>query len=203
MTDRLPPGDSEQTRSTDEWRDDIANDEADDSAEPAEPSHSPHDLAKAAMERARASARLRGAYRSSPKAGRRQREEKRRSSRPFSSGRDPAAMSEAVESLLRRMGWTEQIEVSGVTARWREVVGDQIADHCEPLTFEDGVLTVKATSTAWATQLGIMSGQIRHRINEEFGREIVRELKVSGPTTRSWTRGQRTVRGRGPRDTYG
>ncbi|MFW7415350.1 DUF721 domain-containing protein [Demequina sp. SO4-18] len=164
---------------------------------------SPHDLARQAMERARASARLRGAYRTSPTAGRRQREEKRRSSRPFAPGRDPAAMSEAVDALLRRMGWTEQIEISGVMSRWREVVGDQIADHCEPLSFEEGVLTVKASSTAWATQLGIMSGQIRHRINEEFGREIVRELKVSGPTARSWTRGQRTVRGRGPRDTYG
>ncbi len=171
--------------------------------QPTTSARSPHDLAREAMERARASARQRGASRTSPKAGRRQREEKKRSSQPFSPGREPAAMSDAVESLLRRMGWTEQIEVSGVTARWREVVGDQIADHCEPLTFDEGVLTVKASSTAWATQLSIMSGQIRHRINEEFGRDIVRELTVLGPTARSWKRGQRTVRGRGPRDTYG
>ncbi len=160
-------------------------------------------LAREAMERARASARQRGAYRTSPRAGRRTKEEKRRVSRPFSPGRDPAVMSEAVDALLRRMGWTEQIEVSGVTGRWREVVGDQIADHCEPVTFDEGVLTVKASSSAWATQLGIMSGQIRHRINEEFGREIVRELKVLGPAARTWQRGQRRVPGRGPRDTYG
>ena len=164
---------------------------------------SPHDLARDAMERARASARQRGAYRSSPRAARKTQEQKRRSSQPFSPGRDPAGMSEAVDALLRRMGWTEQIEVSAVTGRWREVVGDQIADHCEPLSFDEGILTVRASSTAWATQLGIMAGQIRHRINEEFGREIVRELKVLGPTARSWVRGQRTVRGRGPRDTYG
>lgn len=168
-----------------------------------EPTRSAHDLAREAMERARASARQRGASRTTPKAGRRQREDKRRQSQPYSNGRDPAAMSEAVDALLRRMGWTEQIEVSGVTGRWREVVGDQIADHCEPLSFEEGVLTVKASSTAWATQLGIMSGQIRHRINEEFGRDIVRELKVLGPTARTWQRGQRRVPGRGPRDTYG
>ena len=161
------------------------------------------DLAREAMERARASARERGAYRTAPRAARKQRDQKRRESQPFSPGRDPAPMSDAVDALLRRMGWNEQIEVSGVTGRWREVVGDQIADHCEPQSFEEGVLTVKADSTAWATQLGIMSGQIRHRINEEFGREIVRELKVLGPTARSWSRGQRRVPGRGPRDTYG
>jgi predicted nucleic acid-binding Zn ribbon protein len=112
-------------------------------------------------------------------------------------------MSEGVESLLRRMGWTEQVEVAAVTARWREVIGDQIADHCEPVSFDEGVLTLRASSTAWATQLTLMAGQIRHRLNEEFGREIVSELRITGPVTRSWTRGLRTVKGRGPRDTYG
>jgi predicted nucleic acid-binding Zn ribbon protein len=161
------------------------------------------DLARDAMARARASAKQRGAYRTSPTAARVKRATKRRESQPFSGGRDPLTMNDAVDSLLRRMGWTEQIEVSGVIGRWREVVGDHIADHCEPLGFDEGILTVKATSTAWATQLAIMSGQIRHRINEEFGRDIVREIKVAGPTTRSWVKGPRTVKGRGPRDTYG
>ncbi|BDZ62401.1 hypothetical protein Lsed01_00939 [Demequina sediminis] len=160
-------------------------------------------LARDAMERARQAARARGARRTSANQGRRQREERKRGSEPYGGGRDPQPMSDAVQTLLRRMGWTEQIEVSSVTARWREVIGDRIADHCEPLGFEDGILTVKASSTAWATQLQMMAGQIRHRINEEFGRDIVRELKVLGPTARSWTKGPRTVRGRGPRDTYG
>jgi len=101
------------------------------------------------------------------------------------------------------MGWTEQIEVSSVTARWREVVGEQIADHCEPIGFDDGVLTVKASSTAWATQIGLISGEIRQRLNEEIGRQVVAEITVLGPTARSWKKGPRTVKGRGPRDTYG
>ena len=160
-------------------------------------------MAKDAMERARASARQRGARRTSAAAGRAKREERRRGTQPFAEGRDPRPMSDAVETLLRRMGWTEQVEVAAVTARWRDVVGDHIADHCEPLGFEDGVLTVRATSTAWATQLKLMNGQIRHRINEESGREIVREMTVLGPAGRSWVKGQRSVPGRGPRDTYG
>lgn len=160
-------------------------------------------MAREAMERARASARQRGARQTSAGRGRAAKHEARRSSQPFASGRDPLPMSDAVDTLLRRMGWTEQVEVAAVTARWREVVGDQIADHADPLGFEDGKLTVRASSTAWATQLTLMSGQIRHRINEEFGRDIVAELVVLGPTARSWVKGPRTVPGRGPRDTYG
>jgi len=163
----------------------------------------PAQLARDAMDRARESAKLRGAAKSSPRRARRDAYAKRDATAPFDPGREPLPMSASVEALLRRMGWTETVEVAAVTARWREVIGDRIADHCEPVSFDDGVLTLRASSTAWATQLTLMSGQVRHRINEEFGREVVRELKVTGPITTSWTRGQRTVKGRGPRDTYG
>ncbi|WNM27321.1 DciA family protein [Demequina capsici] len=185
---------------------------ADDEVEPAAdledaPLRSAQDIAREAMQRARESARERGARVGSPRAARRDRHLKReqtdRDALPYGKGRDPQPMSDAVAALMRRMGWAEQIEITSVTARWREVVGDQIADRCEPLGFEDGVLTVKASTTAWATQLTLMKGQLTHRLNEEFGRDLVKDLKVLGPTARSWTKGRRTVKGRGPRDTYG
>ena len=169
----------------------------------------PAALAKEAMERARASARERGAHRTSPQAARRQKKsnraatEGRSSPQPFGTGRDPKAMSDNVQALLSRMGWTEHIEVASVTARWREVIGDQIADHCEPVSFDDGALLLRASSSAWATQMQLMSGQVRHRLNEEFGREVVKELRFIGPSDKNWVKGPRRVKGRGPRDTYG
>ena len=169
----------------------------------------PASLAKEAMERARASARERGAHRTSPQAAQRQKKSRRAatssdsSPQPFGAGRDPRAMSENVQALLSRMGWTEHIEVASVTARWREVIGDQIADHCEPVSFDEGVLLLRASSSAWATQMQLMSGQVRHRLNEEFGREVVKELRFIGPSDKNWVKGPRRVKGRGPRDTYG
>jgi len=169
----------------------------------------PAALAKEAMERARASARERGAYRTSPQAAHRQKKSNRAadngnsSPQPFGKGRDPSAMSDNVNALQRKMGWTEHIEVASVTARWREVIGDQIADHCEPVSFDNGALLLRASSSAWATQMQLMSGQVRHRLNEEFGREVVKELRFIGPSDKNWVKGSRRVKGRGPRDTYG
>ncbi len=166
-------------------------------------------LAREAMERARASARERGAHGMSPQTARRQKKSRQdapgdaSSPQPFGIGRDPRTMSENVEAFMRRMGWTEHIEVASVTARWREVIGDQIADHCEPVSFEEGVLLLRASSSAWATQMQLMAGQVRHRLNEEFGREVVRELRFIGPSDKTWVKGPRRVKGRGPRDTYG
>ena len=180
-----------------------------DDADNGAPRKDPATLAREAMERAREAARERGAARISPHAARRSRAARRAttdaesSPAPFGQGRDPRAMSENVRALLGRMGWTEHIEVASVTARWREVIGDHIADHCEPVTFDEGVLVLRASSSAWATQMQLMSGQVRHRINEEFGREVVKELRFIGPSDRNWVKGPRRVKGRGPRDTYG
>ncbi len=174
--------------------------------EPAVAPGDPGALAKQAMERAKASARQRGAQKVSPTAARRRREERQNtevSALPYGDGRDPRPMSASVEALLRRMGWTEQVQVASVTARWREVIGDSIADKCEPVSFEDGVLVLRTTSSAWATQLTLMQGQVKHLLNEEFGREVVKELRFIGPSDRTWVKGPRRVKGRGPRDTYG
>ena len=45
----------------------------------------------------------------------------------------------------------------GVFARWPELVGEEVADHCTPESFADGKLVVRTDSTAWATQLRLLA----------------------------------------------
>ena len=87
--------------------------------------------------------------------------------------------------------------------RWPTVVGEDIAAHAVPVKLEDSVLSISAESTAWATQLRLMQAQILAKIAAAVGNGIVKSLKITGPTTKSWRKGDRHVKGRGPRDTYG
>ncbi|MDQ3454894.1 MAG: RNA-binding protein, partial [Actinomycetota bacterium] len=41
------------------------------------------------------------------------------------------------------------------------------------------------------------------RLRTQIGADVVTKLRVHGPTAPSWQKGPRSVRGRGPRDTYG
>ena len=109
-----------------------------------------------------------------------------------------------VEDIVEDRGWTTDVAVRGVFARWPAIVGEEVAAHCKPEHFEDGHLGVRADSTAWATQLKLLAPTVVRRLNEELGHETVLHIDVSGPSAPSWRRGPRTVRdGRGPRDTYG
>ncbi|WP_245885799.1 DUF721 domain-containing protein [Xylanimonas oleitrophica] len=113
-------------------------------------------------------------------------------------------MSDVIGRLLRDKGWNEDVSVGGVIGRWREVVGEQVADHCVPETFEDKVLVVRASSTAWATQVRLLVPTLLRRLAEEVGEGVVEEVKVLGPQGPGFGRGPRSVRGgRGPRDTWG
>jgi predicted nucleic acid-binding Zn ribbon protein len=109
-----------------------------------------------------------------------------------------------LDNVIERSGWETDVAVRSLFARWTDLVGPEIADHCEPTGFADGVLRVRADSTAWATQLGLLAGSIVRRLNDELGHGTVRLIDVAGPDAPSWAKGRRSVRdGRGPRDTYG
>jgi predicted nucleic acid-binding Zn ribbon protein len=117
--------------------------------------------------------------------------------------RDPARLGDAVDDLVRDRDWTRTLTAAGLLPRWPQIVGSDIAEHCRPERLEAGELTCVAESTAWATQLRLMSPQVLARIAAEVGPDIVARLRVRGPTAPEWRHGPLRVQGRGPRDTYG
>ena len=117
--------------------------------------------------------------------------------------RDPQLFGAMLERLMRQRGWQKPKAEATVFGAWEKVVGEDIAKHSRPIKLDDGVLTVEAESTAWATQLRMLAGTLLKNIAGEVGHNVVTRLNIHGPAAPSWSRGPRRVQGRGPRDTYG
>lgn len=162
------------------------------------------EVARAALNRAKAAARARGAEpgRPVPRRASGTRGTARGDVRT-GDGRDPMLVGDTLARLAAERGWSEPLSVGGVVGRWREVVGEEIAEHCTPETFEDGLLVVRADSTTWATSLRLLAPRLLARLAEEVGPDVVTEVRVLGPAGPRWAKGKRSVPGRGPRDTYG
>ncbi len=156
----------------------------------------------AALARARAAARAKGL-----RPGlrpRRRRKDVPATERSALDSREPRLLGDQLEAFVAERGWKVDVAVGSVIGRWPQIVGSEIAQHCAPVAFQDGVLTVRADSTAWATQLRLLTSSLMGRLADDVGEGTVTELRVLGPGGPSWSHGQRRVSdGLGPRDTYG
>ena len=127
----------------------------------------------------------------------------RQNSRPFDTGRTPKSLGNSIDELIKGFGWQGKVAEGDLFANWKLIVGDRVAEFSYPEDFAKGILTIRCKSTAWATQLRIMSSEIKAKIAERLPDLEVSEIKVIGPQAPSFKRGFRSVPGRGPRDTFG
>jgi predicted nucleic acid-binding Zn ribbon protein len=159
------------------------------------------DLARAALAAARAAARARGISPGGPARRSRALPPLRSGAGP--DGRDPLPFGAAIARLVQDRGWQEQTAAGRVLGDWAQLVGPEIADHCRPASLVDGALVLVAESSAWATQLRLLTRTLQSRLDAQVGAGVVTSVVVRGPSSPDWRKGPRRVRGRGPRDTYG
>ena len=164
---------------------------------PSEPSGP--DLVRQALAEAKAAARAKGVA----PGGAGRKAVRRQAPRRAGDGRDPVRFGEAITKLVAERGWEETTSAASVLANWAGVVGAEIADHCQPVSLVDGELVVVAESTAWATQLRLLTKTLLARVREHAGEGVATKVVVRGPAQPDWRKGPRRVQGRGPRDTYG
>jgi predicted nucleic acid-binding Zn ribbon protein len=118
--------------------------------------------------------------------------------------RDPQTLDTSLTRLVDDHGWQVDLKVASMFARWADLVGAEVGAHSRAESFADGKLVVRTDSTAWATQLRLLTPALVRRLNEDLGHGTVVVIEVLGPHAPSWKHGTRSVRdGRGPRDTYG
>lgn len=165
--------------------------------EPPDPLHA----AREALARARRSAREKGLRPGSPaSSGRRRTAGQQPAAR---TGRDPLLVGDEVDRLVASRGWDAEVQVGSVVGRWPAIVGEQVARNVEVIAFEGTVLTVRARSSAWATQMRLLQSSVLARIEAQVGTGVVTDIQVQGPAGPHWRKGPLSSGGPGPRDTYG
>jgi predicted nucleic acid-binding Zn ribbon protein len=158
------------------------------------------ELARAALDAAKANRRQR------PRRDRGtdpSRYRRRGYSGPGPDARDPQPFGALLAKLVSDRGWQRPAAEATVFGAWERVVGAHVAEHCRPVKLTDGELTIEAESTAWATQLRMLSGKILAKIAHEVRPSPVKRLRIHGPAAPSWRHGPLRSRGTGPGDTYG
>ena len=87
---------------------------------------------------------------------------------------DPISISTSLDGVVRSLRGPSRAAVGGVFGKWREAVGDQVADHVQPLKLDEGVLVVEVDDPAWATQVKFLTSTIIERLLDVAGVSVER-----------------------------
>ncbi len=124
-------------------------------------------------------------------------------SAPFGGHRDPQPLGDVLMGTASDLGWKTELDRARLISEWPSFIGESVAEHTRVVELREQTLIVQCDSTAWATELRRLRGEVLTRLIDEYPGANIRELKFLAPGAPSWRHGLRTVPGRGPRDTYG
>jgi hypothetical protein len=93
---------------------------------------------------------------------------------------------DALGDLLGRHGVARELREHRILARWRDIVGETLADRTYPDGLERGVLWVRVKNSSWLHQLSFLRDDMVARIARELGDPpLVREVRFHiGPRER-------------------
>lgn len=78
-------------------------------------------------------------------------------------------LSEVLDGAIGRPEVVRQARAHQVMRRWREAVGDLLADNSTPDRYDHGTLWVAASGSAWCQEVRMHKDLIVSRLNEMAG----------------------------------
>jgi hypothetical protein len=96
----------------------------------------------------------------------------------------PAAVSELLSTLFAGTPAANRLKEGAIWEVWSSAVGAQIASRARPCAIRNGVLTVVVSSAPWMQQLNFMKVQIREKLNDAVGEELVKDIYLKSGSLR-------------------
>ncbi|WP_329474205.1 DUF721 domain-containing protein (plasmid) [Streptomyces sp. NBC_01723] len=138
------------------------------------PAASGADLARMALAAARANAKTTPAP--AKKA--------RRGPRPArSEGRDPQGLGAVLGRLQAEQGWDAGLNGGNLLDQWASIAPTELATTVQAVTYDPdrGILELRPTSPAYATQIRLFQQQLVAHLNRQLGKPAVRSIRILAP----------------------
>ena len=84
-----------------------------------------------------------------------------------------------ISAILRVAGAEDGLHEDQVRAAWKDLAGDFIARHTEPLSVKNGHLVLRVTQPAMRFHLEQLKPMLLERIQERFGAEHIRTIRFT------------------------
>ena len=108
----------------------------------------------------------------------------RRGPRPArGEGRDPQGLGNILGRLKAEQGWDAGLNGGNLIDQWPTIAPTELAATVQPVAYdpERGILDLRPSSPAYATQVRLFQHQLAKHLNTALGRPAVRTIRVLAP----------------------
>lgn len=84
-----------------------------------------------------------------------------------------------VDDILRKQFFAESLDEDEVKAVWKELAGEFIGAHTEPVSVKEGNLVLRVTQPAMRFHLEQMKPELLRKIKERFGVEKIKSVRFT------------------------
>lgn len=95
-----------------------------------------------------------------------------------SHSRSPQRLGAGLDDVLRRLSGPSAQTTVDIFTQWASVVGEQIAQQCQPRSLDGKTLVIAVQDPAWASELKWMEKELLHRIQQHTGSEELTRIRV-------------------------
>jgi len=92
--------------------------------------------------------------------------------------RQPRPVGALVGRVLDDLGLGETTSVLRIADRWEQVVGPEVARHCQPTALRGGVLEARVDTSVWCQQLQLRRREILAGLRTALGDEAPTDLRL-------------------------
>jgi predicted nucleic acid-binding Zn ribbon protein len=91
---------------------------------------------------------------------------------------DPVSLSQSIAGVVAGLqGPSPRGDIASLGTlhnRWSDTVGELVAAHARPVSFDDGRLLIEVDEPAWATEMKFLEADIVARLRSVAGFEVSR-----------------------------
>lgn len=78
--------------------------------------------------------------------------------------------------ILRKHGLDKKLRAHAIPEYWEEIIGQNAAKVAKVKKLEHGTLFIEVGAPVWRAELMMRREEIRKKINEKLGAELVRDI---------------------------
>jgi predicted nucleic acid-binding Zn ribbon protein len=86
-------------------------------------------------------------------------------------------IGDIIDKAIKNYRIESDEELSHVWSLWNGLVGEAIAKNAQPAAFKGKLLLVHVTSSTWMHQLQFMKEEIKAKVNNALGKNLIEEIK--------------------------